>query len=150
MLDAHSMKCVMERSVELADLVGELRRLLASPAHASEAWDCFHDTLMRDREFVESGARCVHPALVGAVETALEELSGKRFALEHLTLVHAEAFELVHGVAVAGGNLVFMVFCEQTRRGLIGLPFLKSGKLMLLHVTVAEVDANFLMAPASC
>ena len=106
---------------------------------------------MRHPDFLPSSEPCAHPALVEAVEFALEQLSGERFSLGHLTLAHAEAYGLVHGVGAAGGNLVFIIFCEDTRRGLIGLPFMKSGRLMLLYLALAEaVDAQFLQPPASC
>lgn len=150
MLTAYSMKPITERSEELAALVGELRRLLASPAEASAAWDFFHHRLMRHADFLPRSEPCTRPALIDAVELALEELSGERFPLGELTLASADDFEVVHGFGVAGGNLVFIIFCERTRCGLIGLPFLKSGKLMLLSFALSGGDASFVMAPASC
>lgn len=144
------MNLSTERSEELAAMVGLLRRLLGSPADTSAAWDCLHEVLTRHPEFVAQSVRCTHPALIAAVEAAMVELTGRRFPVERLALKHAESFGLVHGVGVAGGSLVCMVFCEDSRRGLVALPFLNSGELVLMHLTVSSGDANFVMTPASC
>ncbi len=132
-------------------IVEELRRLLNTPNGASDAWDCFHERLVREQTFLDNSHPCTHPELVEAIESSLEKVSGGRFSLESVMLVQAKEFGLVHGAGKAGSNLVFIVFCEKTRRGIVGLPFMNSGQMMLMHIAIAEQSAEpFPMAPASC
>ena len=132
-------------------IVEELRRLLNTPNGASDAWDCFHERLVREQEFLDGSHPCTHPELVMAIETSLEKISRRLAPIESVMLVHAKEFGLVHGAGKAGSNLVFIVFCEQTRRGIVGLPFMKSGQMMLMHIAISEHPAeSFPMAPASC
>ncbi len=146
---------VWKRGGKLEALVEELRRLLLTPGGANDAWDCFHDGLMRQRAFMRGAEACTHPALVEAVEAALEGLTRQRFPLEDVVLASVQKFGLVHGAGVAGDHLVLIVFCEKTRRGLIGIPLRRSGQLLLLHVAVADgppppSSDSFPMTPANC